>query len=56
MLQNERNRNKLEELRFGGRKVDPVEKAKVDQMHDKYHKAWKSRRKQVLSLSLFYFV
>lgn len=43
---------KLEELRTGGRKVDPVEKATVDADHSKISKVAKSRKKLVLTILL----
>lgn len=45
--ENERMSAKLEELRSGGRKVDPVEKAAVDAAHETISKAAKSRKKLV---------
>lgn len=38
---------KLAELRSGARKVDPVEKAKIDKLYDVYLKEWKGRRRMV---------
>lgn len=43
----ERSRVRLQELRSGTRKVDPVEKAKVDANYDRYAKEWKSRKRMV---------
>ena len=39
---------KLQDLRAGTRKVDPVEKAKVDKQHSEYTKEWKLRKKMVV--------
>jgi hypothetical protein len=38
---------RLEQLRTGTRRVDPVEKAKVDTLYDLYTKEWKIRKKMV---------
>lgn len=45
--ENARAARKLEELRSGGRKVDPAEKAKVDKDYDKWSKDVKARKKMV---------
>lgn len=38
-------------LRSGDRKVDPVEKVKVDKFYDLYSKEWKLRKRMVLTFS-----
>ena len=49
----ERSRVRLEELRSGTRKVDPVEKAKVDASYDRYAKEWKHRKRMVQTLAIY---
>ena len=45
--ENARMVHKLEELRSGGRKVDPAEKAALDVNYEKLLKAFKARKKLV---------
>lgn len=45
--ENQKMESKLIELRTGGRKVDPAEKASVDASYEKYSKLLKARRKMV---------
>lgn len=51
--ENEKMSRKLEELRTGGRKVDPAEKAALDIKHEKLTKAFKARKKLVLTYTYF---
>lgn len=48
--ENEHMYRKLEELRSGGRKVDPMEKASVDAQYEKLNKLVKTRKKLCMEI------
>lgn len=41
---------KLEDLRSGTRKIDPVQKAQVDKNHAEYTKLWKARKRMCMEV------